>query len=87
MVFRLKVTRPESAAARIWNFAQSACGTVSVVLIVLKLTGVIALSWWWVLAPLWLGGFLLAVVLCAVLALLVFNWRETYRARRWLRRY
>lgn len=26
-----------------------------VVLIVLKLTGIIGWSWWWVFAPLWLG--------------------------------
>jgi hypothetical protein len=40
------------------------------VLIVLKLTGVIAWSWWWVLSPLWVSGILLAPVLCVLLVLL-----------------
>jgi hypothetical protein len=39
-------------------------------LIVLKLTGVIAWSWWWVLSPLWISGILIAPVLCALLVLL-----------------
>ncbi len=39
-------------------------------LIVLKLTGVITWSWWWVLSPLWISGILLAPVLCVLLALL-----------------
>ena len=30
-------------------------GILGVVFIVLKLTGVIHWSWWWVLAPFWLG--------------------------------
>ena len=29
-------------------------GLLAIVFITLKLTGVIAWSWWWVLAPLWL---------------------------------
>lgn len=31
----------------------SLLGTVFVVLLVLKLTGLITWSWWWVLAPIW----------------------------------
>ena len=39
-------------------------------LIVLKLTGVIGWSWWWVvLSPLWISGILLAPVLCVLLVL------------------
>lgn len=30
------------------------CGLLTIVFIVLKLTGYIAWSWWWVLAPLWI---------------------------------
>jgi Transmembrane Fragile-X-F protein len=33
--------------------------------IVLKLAGVITWSWWWVLSPLWIGGLLLALGVCA----------------------
>jgi hypothetical protein len=33
-----------------------------VVFLVLKLTGVIGWSWWWVTAPLW-GGFLVALII------------------------
>lgn len=29
-------------------------GLLAIVFIVLKLTGVIAWSWWWVLSPLWI---------------------------------
>ena len=46
-------------------------GPLTIVFITLKLTGVIGWSWWWVLAPLWIGfalgvifliGFFLVVV-------------------------
>ena len=30
------------------------CGLLAIVCITLKLTGFIAWSWWWVLAPLWI---------------------------------
>lgn len=36
-------------------------GILFVVFLGLKLTGVIAWSWWWITAPLW-GGFALAAV-------------------------
>lgn len=47
----------------------SFCQLLTVAFIVLKLTGVIAWSWWWVLAPLW-GP--LAVVLAIILTVLAF---------------
>jgi len=31
------------------------CGLLTIVFIVLKLTGYIAWSWWWVVAPMWIG--------------------------------
>ena len=43
-------------------------GLLSIVFITLKLTHVIDWSWWWVLAPLWAGLALLAVILFGVLA-------------------
>jgi hypothetical protein len=47
-------------------------GILALVFIVLKLTGAIAWSWFWVLSPIW-GGFILWVVLIvAVLALAAY---------------
>lgn len=49
-------------------------GLLTVLFIALKLTGHVAWSWWWVLAPLWMplalivGVVLLVVLLKAVLA-------------------
>ena len=31
------------------------CGILTIVFIVLKLTGNIAWSWWWVLSPIWIS--------------------------------
>lgn len=42
-------------------------GLLTVAFIVLKLTGVIAWSWWWVLSPLWIGAAITAVILVAAL--------------------
>jgi hypothetical protein len=47
-------------------------------LVVLRLTGVIAWSWWWVLSPLWISGILLAPVLLVLLVLL--GWHVFGRA-------
>ena len=46
-------------------------GLLGIVFIVLKLTGVIAWSWLWVLAPLWMPA---AFWLVIVLVLLVIRW-------------
>jgi hypothetical protein len=43
----------------------SLVGLLAILFIALKLTGVIGWSWWWVLAPLW-GGFALAAVIALV---------------------
>lgn len=37
-------------------------GLLTVAFIVLKLTDVIAWSWWWVLSPVWIGAVLLLLV-------------------------
>jgi len=39
------------------------CGTLGIIFIVLKLVGVIAWSWWWVLAPFWIPLVITIVVL------------------------
>lgn len=41
-------------------------GLLTIVFIVLKLTGVIAWSWWWVLSPIWI-----ALLFVALLVLIV----------------
>ena len=43
-------------------------GLLGVVFIVLKLLGVIAWSWWWVLSPFWISA-LLSVLLVVVVAI------------------
>lgn len=41
----------------------SLCSVLTIVFVVLKLVGVIAWSWWWVLSPLWIGiGFSVVVI-------------------------
>jgi hypothetical protein len=55
---------------------------VLITFIVLKLTGVIAWSWWWVLSPIWIGGILLVVVVCALLVGL--RWHARTQMRLWV---
>lgn len=43
-------------------------GLLGIVFIVLKLTGYINWSWWWVTAPFW-GGFALLAVILAVIGI------------------
>lgn len=45
-------------------------GLLTIAFIVLKLTGVIAWSWWWVLAPVW-GG--LAIGLALLIYLIIVS--------------
>jgi hypothetical protein len=44
-------------------------GLLTVLFIALKLTGVIAWSWWWVLSPLWIGAILWVILVGGILAL------------------
>ncbi len=48
-------------------------GLLAVVFITLKLTGYIAWSWWWVLAPLWMPLPVLLVIF-AFIFLIAFAW-------------
>ena len=48
-------------------------GLLTVAFIVLKLTGVIAWSWVWVLAPLWIGLAIALAVLAVVFCILLFR--------------
>jgi hypothetical protein len=71
VVVTFRFNLPGSRIARIWNRGQDLWALALPAFIVLKLTGVIDWSWWWVLSPLWISGILLAPVLCALLLLLV----------------
>jgi hypothetical protein len=79
VVFSIRMKRPQSVAGRIWNLGQDVWAMSALVLIVLKLVGAIAWSWWWVLAPLWISGILLAAALCALLVLIL----GAARSSRW----
>jgi hypothetical protein len=81
-VFSVRVRRPESRAGRWWNAAQSVLPLALPALIVLKLTGVINWSWWWVLSPMWISGILLVLVVFALLISL--HWHARRQARLWL---
>lgn len=45
-------------------------GLLTILFIALKLTGVIAWSWWWVLSPLWIGFALWLLFVGSVLAVI-----------------
>ena len=66
----------------------SFAGLLAIAFIVLKLTHVIAWSWWWVLAPLWAGAALVAVILVVVLlGAVIATSVESRSSRRSLDRY
>lgn len=47
---------------------------LTIVFITLKLTGVIAWSWWWVMAPLWLPvAIFLSITVFAVILIALFS--------------
>ncbi|WP_290457637.1 hypothetical protein [Faecalibaculum rodentium] len=41
-------------------------GLLTIAFIVLKLTGIITWSWWWVLSPLWVSWLLALIVLVVI---------------------
>ncbi|HYZ52694.1 MAG TPA: hypothetical protein VE733_04185 [Streptosporangiaceae bacterium] len=54
-----------------------------IALIVLKLTGVITWSWWWVLSPMWISATLLALLASGlVIAMIVAHWHLRRQRRR-----
>lgn len=57
-------------------------GLLTILFIALKLTGVIAWSWWWVLSPLWIGfAVALAIILIVLFCALIDAWRKPSRPR------
>lgn len=49
-------------------------GLLTIVFIILKLCGIIAWSWWWVLSPLWITAFIDALLV--MIALMAYGWRK-----------
>jgi hypothetical protein len=69
------------------NSAQSGgigtAGALLVAFVVLKLCGVIAWSWWWVISPVWIpAGLLIAVFVLIALAAYGSVWWESLPAKR-----
>jgi len=50
-------------------------GLLTIVFIILKLTGVIAWSWWWVLSPIWISFILAVVIIGGIVGLGVWSKR------------
>lgn len=50
----------------------SLIGALFLVFLILKLTGVIAWSWWWITAPLWISSILWFLVLAATVIVIAF---------------
>ena len=48
-------------------------GLLTIVFIVLKLIGVIAWSWWWVLSPLWISLILVLILVFIAIIAIVGN--------------
>jgi len=53
-------------------------GLLAIVFITLKLCGVIAWSWWWVLSPLWIPLLLVLGILCVYI---IVSWLNLCRCR------
>ena len=45
------------------------CSMIFIVLLILKLVGVISISWWWVISPL-IIGFVISIILLILLILI-----------------
>ena len=61
------------------NNKQASCeisfaGLLTIVFIILKLCGIIAWSWTWVLSPLWITAFIDALLV--MIALMAYGWRK-----------
>jgi Flp pilus assembly protein TadB len=65
-------------------------GLALITFVVLKLTGVIDWSWWWVLSPLWISGILLVLGICVAVVAIhlqarrqVHAWMNHFAAGDW----
>lgn len=59
-------------------------GLLTLLFIGLKLTSYITWSWWWILAPIWIGiiWFLLFNIIIFIILIIIDNWIDKYRFRR-----
>ena len=58
-------------------------GVLTIVFVVLKFTGTIAWSWWWVLSPLWISVILYVVMaIIALITLKIINNRLSKKINR-----
>ena len=55
------------------NGGVSFCGFLTLIFITLKLLGVIAWSWWWVLAPVWIPSLIILLVVLFILIWAIVN--------------
>ena len=69
VVFNVRLKQPQSIVGRTWNRAMDVSPIVPLTFIVLKLSGVITWSWWWVLSPLWISGAALALLVGSLVIL------------------
>ncbi len=46
-------------------------GLLVVLLVGLKLTGIVEITWWWVFSPVWIGGLIMLAIAGAFLAFIV----------------
>ena len=60
----------ESSSSSAASGGTSIAGLLGVAFVVLKLTGVIGWSWWWVTAPFW-GGLAIAVAILGIGGLVI----------------
>ena len=59
------------------------CGLLGVAFVVLKLTGVIAWSWWWVTCPFWIGlPVILAIIIVALPIIMIVQARKRNRSNK-----
>jgi hypothetical protein len=79
-VFTIRVKGLSRRAQRGADGGSSLPGIALIVFIVLKLTGVVGWSWWWVLSPIWISGILFVLRLCALVVALHIEARRHMRA-------
>lgn len=61
---------------RIVNVGMTPCSLLGLIFIVLRLTGTITWSWWWVLAPFWVPLLVCLIFTCILLAIV---WHYYYK--------
>jgi len=57
---------------------------LTIIFVVLRLTGVIHWSWWWVLAPLWIGAVIIGIMFATTGIRMLFMMRKIRKRMRTL---